>query len=357
MSAMPLPHLPLVETSAPRSGSIPRADTAVPLVDTFGRIHDSLRISVTDRCNIRCFYCMPQDQIKFLPRSEILRFEEIETLVRLFATGGVSKIRLTGGEPLVREGLPHLVTLLKAVPGIREVAMTTNAVTLEQHAAALQQAGLDRLNVSLDALSRETFIRITRRDVLDRVLAGIAAAQAVGFQRIRLNAVAIRGLSETEILPLAYFALEHGLELRFIEFMPLDSDQGWSDEKVLTGEAILGRIEQEFGPVQVAPRPDLSQPAQDYLFAHGQGKLGLIHPVSQPFCGSCNRLRLTAEGRLRNCLFSTEEWNLRDALRAGQSTEELESLIRQCVRAKWAGHLIGQASFERPLRTMHQIGG
>jgi cyclic pyranopterin phosphate synthase len=300
---------------------------------------------------------MPQDQVKFLPRSDILRFEEIESLVRVFAACGVSKIRLTGGEPLVREGLPHLVTLLKAVPGIHEVALTTNAVTLEQHAAALHQAGLDRLNISLDALSRETFVQITRRDVLDRVLAGIAAAQAVGFQRIRLNAVAIRGLSEAEILPLAYFALERDLELRFIEFMPLDSDQGWAGDKVLTGPEILRLIEQEFGPVEAAPRPDPAQPAQDYLFAHGRGKLGLIHPVSQPFCGTCNRLRLTAEGRLRNCLFSTEEWNLRDALRGGQPLTEIEALIRTCVQAKWAGHLIGQPLFERPLRTMHQIGG
>lgn len=329
----------------------------LPLLDTFGRRHNNLRISVTDRCNIRCFYCMPAEQVKFLPRTEILTFEEIERAVRILSHVGVDKVRLTGGEPLVRSDLHLLVRQLKLIPQIREVAMTTNAVNLAQQAVRLKQAGLDRLNISLDALQRETFIAITRRDVLDQVLAGIAAAQEAGFTRIRLNAVAIKGLTEAEVLPLARFALERDLELRFIEYMPLDSDQAWSNEQVLSGQAIRELIEQEFGPLELAPRNDPAQPAFDYRFAQGRGRLGLIHPVTAPFCDTCNRLRLTAEGKLRNCLFSLEEWDLREPLRRGASEAEILTLVRACVLAKLPGHLIGQQQFERPERTMHQIGG
>jgi cyclic pyranopterin phosphate synthase len=329
----------------------------LPLLDTFGRRHNNLRISVTDRCNIRCFYCMPADTVKFLPRAAILSFEEIERVVRTLAQVGVDKLRLTGGEPLVRTDIDRLVRMLKAIPQIREVAMTTNAVHLARYAEPLKQAGLDRLNISLDALTRETFVAITRRDVLDQVLAGIAAAQEAGFQRIRLNAVAIKGLTEAEVLPLARFALERNLELRFIEFMPLDSDQAWSNEQVLSGQTIRELIEQEFGPLVEATRTDPAQPAFDFRYASGRGRLGLIHPVTAPFCGTCNRLRLTAEGKLRNCLFSLEEWDLREPLRRGASEAEILALVRDCVLAKQPGHLIGQQHFERPERTMHQIGG
>lgn len=329
----------------------------LPLLDNFGRRHNNLRLSVTDRCNIRCFYCMPAEHVKFLPRHEILSFEEIERAVRILVAVGVDKLRLTGGEPLVRADIDHLVQKLKSIPQIREVAMTTNAVNLALYAKRLKQAGLDRLNISLDALQRETFVAITRRDVLDQVLAGIAAAQDVGFERIRLNAVAIKGLTEAEVLPLARFALERDLELRFIEYMPLDSDQTWTNDQVLSGETIRELIEQEFGPLELAPRTDPSQPAFDYRYAQGRGRLGLIHPVTAPFCDTCNRLRLTAEGKLRNCLFSLEEWDLRAPLRQGVSEQEILALVRACVLAKQPGHLIGQQHFERPERTMHQIGG
>ncbi len=335
----------------------PSSRIELPLVDTLGRIHNSLRISVTDRCNIRCFYCMPAEQVSFLPRQELLSYEEIHRLTQLFAASGVNKIRLTGGEPLVRANLARLIELLKTVSGIEEVAMTTNAVLLAEQAKALKNAGLDRLNISLDALNHETFTRITRRDVLDKVLLGIHTAIDEGFQRTRLNAVAIKGLSEAEVVPLAHFALNHHLELRFIEFMPLDSEQSWNDSQVLSGASIRQLMEQEFGPLQEAARPDPAQPAMDYLYAAGRGRLGLIHPVTHPFCQTCNRLRLTAEGKLRNCLFSTEEWNLREPLRAGDSDAALANLIRECVSAKRPGHLIGQAHFVRPERSMHQIGG
>ena len=328
----------------------------LPLLDSFGRRHNNLRISVTDRCNIRCTYCMPE-QVQFLPRRDILTFEEIERLVLLLTQVGVDKLRLTGGEPLVRTDIDDLVRRLKLIPQIRDVAMTTNGVLLEQHAERLKLAGLDRLNISLDALTRETAAKLARRDVLDQVLAGIAAAQAVGFTRIRLNAVAIKGLTEAEIVPLARFALERQLELRFIEFMPLDSDQNWATEQVLSGADILRCLADEFGPLVAAPRADASQPAMDYFYADGRGRLGLIHPVTAPFCGTCNRLRLTAEGKLRNCLFSLEEWDLRALLREFASDHQILEQVRTCVHAKLPGHLIGQQPFERPERTMHQIGG
>jgi GTP 3',8-cyclase len=329
----------------------------LPLLDSFGRLHNNLRISITDRCNIRCFYCMPAEGLRFLPRRQLLSYEEIARVVSVLARAGVDRVRLTGGEPLVRAEVDVLVRLLKAIPQIREVAMTTNAVRLAKHAETLRRAGLDRLNISLDALQPETFARITRRDVLPEVLAGIAAAQAAGFSRIRLNAVAIRGLTEEEVLPLAAFALERGLELRFIEYMPLDSDGEWTDQQVLSGQAIRDLVAAEYGPVEPVPGTDPSQPARDFTYAGGRGRLGLIQPVTQPFCATCNRLRLTAEGQLRNCLFSVEEWDLRQPLRAGADDAALLAVVRDCVAAKRPGHLIGQQDFVRPLRTMHQIGG
>lgn len=329
----------------------------LPLVDSFGRLHNNLRISITDRCNIRCFYCMPAEGLRFLPRQQLLFYEEIARVVGVLARAGVDRVRLTGGEPLVRAEVDVLVRLLKAIPQIREVAMTTNAVRLAKHAETLRRAGLDRLNISLDALQPETFARITRRDVLPEVLAGIAAAQAAGFSRIRLNAVAIRGLTEEEVLPLAAFALERGLELRFIEYMPLDSDGEWTDQQVLSGQAIRDLVAAEYGPVEPVPGTDPSQPARDFTYAGGRGRLGLIQPVTQPFCATCNRLRLTAEGQLRNCLFSVEEWDLRQPLREGADDAALLAVVRDCVAAKRPGHLIGQPDFVRPLRTMHQIGG
>jgi cyclic pyranopterin phosphate synthase len=328
-----------------------------PLVDSLGRVHTNLRISVTDRCNIRCFYCMPDENVRFKPRSEILSFEEIERFVRVVAPMGVRKLRLTGGEPLVRADMPGLIRRLAKIPGIDDIAMTTNGILLAEHAQALKAAGLHRLNISLDALSEETFRRISRRDGLDRVLAGIAAAKAAGFKKIRLNAVAIRGTTEPEIVPLASFAREHGMEMRFIEYMPLDAEKHWDSDQVLTGEEIRRTIEAAIGPLEPAERDDLSQPAIDYQFSDGSGQIGFINPVTQPFCGDCNRLRLTAEGQVRNCLFSTVEWDARALLRGGASDVELSQLVRDCVAAKKPGHGIDSDEFVRPARAMYQIGG
>jgi cyclic pyranopterin phosphate synthase len=328
-----------------------------PLTDTFGRVHTSLRISVTDRCNIRCFYCMPAENVRFMPRSEILSFEEIERFVRIVARLGVRKLRLTGGEPLVRADVPALVEKLVAVPGIDEVALTTNGILLSEQAGALKQAGLARLNISLDTLREETFQRISRREGLDRVLEGIAAAQEAGFGDIRLNAVAIRGLTEEEVVPLARFALERGLEMRFIEYMPLDADGTWRTEQVLAGRDIRFALEAEFGPLIPLKRDDPSKPAVDYRLASGTGRIGFINPVSEPFCGDCNRLRITAEGRVRNCLFSTVEWDARSLLRGGATDDEIARLVHECVGAKKAGHGIDSPDFLKPERAMYQIGG
>jgi len=328
-----------------------------PLVDTLGRVHTSLRISVTDRCNIRCFYCMPDENVAFRPRHEILSFEEMTRLVRLLATVGINKIRLTGGEPLVRADLPTLVAQLAQVPGIEEIALTTNGILLEEQAAALKAAGLTRLNISLDTLTEETFRRISRRDGLDRVLAGIAAAKRVGFERIRLNAVAIRGITEPEVVPLVNFAREQGLEMRFIEFMPLDAEQTWQHDQVLTGDEIRRLIEAAIGPLEPAARPDPSQPASDFRLVDGSGAVGFINPVSEPFCSDCNRLRLTAEGKLRNCLFSMVEWDVRTLVRNQATDAEVLQLVRDCVAAKKPGHGIDSPEFLRPERAMYQIGG
>jgi len=328
-----------------------------PLVDSFGRVHTNLRVSVTDRCNIRCFYCMPLENVRFRPRSEILTFEEITRFVEIAARMGVNKLRLTGGEPLVRDQLPTLVSMLSRVPGVRDIALTTNGLLLARQAEALRAAGLSRLNVSLDTLREKTFREIARREGLHRVFEGIAAARQAGFDNIRLNAIAIRGLTEEEIAPLAHYARREDCELRFIEFMPLDAEAAWQDEKVLSGAEIRRRIEAEFGPLTPAYRNDPSQPAVDYEYADGQGRIGFINPVTEPFCGDCNRLRITAEGKLRNCLFSTTEWDARQLLRGGDQDAEIAQLIRQCVAAKKPGHGIDSPEFLRPERAMYQIGG
>jgi cyclic pyranopterin phosphate synthase len=333
------------------------ATSMLPLIDSFGRRHTSLRISVTDRCNIRCFYCMPAEGVVFRPRAELLTFEEIERFVRALVPMGVNKLRLTGGEPLVRADLPHLVEKLAAVSGVRDLALTTNGMLLDEQATALKSAGLRRVNISLDTLREEVFERITRRQGLNRVLAGIAAAQDAGFEEIRLNAVAIRGLTEEEIIPLAEFARDRGLELRFIEFMPLDAEHHWSNDQLLTGADIRRTVENRWGPLIPALRSNPSQPAVDFKFADGRGSIGFINPVSEPFCGDCNRLRLTAEGQVRNCLFSTVEWDARRVLRESGSDDDLRNLVRESVAAKAAAHGIGQSDFHQPERAMYQIGG
>ena len=327
-----------------------------PLIDTFGRTHTNLRVSVTDRCNIRCFYCMPET-VRFLPLAEILTYEEIESLVRVVAQMGVNRLRVTGGEPLVRAELPRLIEMLAAVPGIRDIALTTNGILLVDQAKALKDAGLRRINISLDGLSEETFRKISRRAGLDRVLDGIFAAQRAGFDKIRLNAVAIRGITEAEVVPLGRFARQHRMEMRFIEFMPLDAENNWQTEQVLSGKEIREILEAEFGPLIPLARDDPSQTAVDYQFADGIGRMGFINPVTQPFCGNCNRLRITAEGKIRNCLFSTEEWDVRELLRGGGTDDQIAETVRRAVHAKKSGHGIDTDDFIKPERAMYQIGG
>lgn len=328
----------------------------IPLVDSLGRRHNNLRISVTDRCNIRCFYCMPE-QVQFLPRAELLTFEEIVQFVRVAASLGVNKLRVTGGEPLVRAHLSELIRQLAGIPEIDDIALTTNGMLLAEQAADLKQAGLQRLNISLDGLREETFQRIARREGLQRVLEGIQVAQQLGFEKIRLNAVAIAGITEEEIVPLGEFARQQQLELRFIEFMPLDADGNWQQDQVLSGAAIRRCLEQAFGALVPAARKDASQPAVDYEFADGGGRIGFINPVTQPFCADCNRLRITAEGKVRNCLFSTTEWDARQVIRRGGEDHELEALLRDCIAAKKPGHGIASDEFVRPQRAMYEIGG
>jgi cyclic pyranopterin phosphate synthase len=347
------PLFAIAESSRPNN----RAMSYAPLIDAYGRLHSNLRISVTDRCNIRCFYCMPAEQVRFLPRSEILSFEEIARFARAMARCGVNKLRLTGGEPLVRADLPKLVEMLVQIPGIDDVALTTNGILLAEQARALKAAGLQRLNVSLDSLSEATFQKISRREGLDRVLAGIFAAQQVGFTRIRLNAIAIRGLTESEVLPLAKFARHHGMELRFIEYMPLDATGNWQHDQVLGGEEIRRMLQAEFGAIEPLSVADPSQPAVDYRYADGGGTLGFINPVTQPFCGNCNRLRLTAEGKVRNCLFSIDEWDLRPLLRGQADEVEIIDRVRESIAAKKPGHGIDDPTFVKPQRAMYQIGG
>ena len=331
--------------------------TAGPLVDSYGRVHTDLRISVTDRCNIRCRYCMPAGGVQFQPRREILSFEEIERFVRVAAGLGIRKLRLTGGEPLLRKDLPRLVAMLAAVPGIVDLAMTTNGILLARHAATLKAAGLKRLNVSLDTLDPDKFRQITGRDQLPQVLEGIAAARRAGFEQIKLNSVAIRGLSEEEVVPLALFAREHGLQLRFIEFMPLDADRQWSSQRVLAGEEILRILSRAVGPLEPVKTDGSLAPAAEYRFRDGGGRIGLVPAVTRPFCGQCNRLRLTADGKLRDCLFSARQWDARAILRAGGSRQQLAHLIRAAVDAKKKAHGTDQGEFVRCDRSMYQIGG
>ena len=330
---------------------------SLQIVDSFGRVHNNLRISVTDRCNIRCFYCMPDENVTFLPQKEILSFEEIRRFVSICSRLGVDRVRITGGEPLVRAQLEKLISMLVQVAGIQQVALTTNGVLLSDQAKKLKDAGLHRLNISLDTLDEATFFRLSRRKGLNRVLEGIDKAIEVGFERVRLNAIAIAGLTDSEIIPLVNFAMEKRLEIRFIEFMPLDADQNWASDQVLNGEKIKQIIQTRFGELEVCHRDDPSQPAVDYKFASGRGRVGFINPVSQPFCHSCNRLRLTAEGKIRNCLFSTTEWNVMELLRGDFTDSEISDLILDCVANKKAAHGIDSADFSRPEKAMYQIGG
>ena len=328
------------------------------LVDTFGRFHDNLRISVTDRCNIRCFYCMPENDVKFVAKGEILSFEEIERFVRVAAGLGVRKLRLTGGEPLVRRDLPVLIEKLARIPGIEDIALTTNGVLLAGQARALYEAGLRRLNIHLDTLDRERFKQITRRDDFSKVMAGIDACLALGFAPVKINAVAVKHLVEPDIVPLARFGREHGIEIRYIEFMPLDSQGLWQRDKVLTMDAMIALLSREIGPLEAIPDTDRRAPATEFRFADGIGRVGFIASVSKPFCLNCNRLRLTADGKLRYCLFAVDETDVKDLLRDPHSSDAaLIERIGQTVHDKWLGHEINSQKFVAPPRPMYAIGG
>ncbi len=330
---------------------------AGPLIDRFGRVHTDLRISVTDRCNIRCVYCMPEEGVAFRRHGEILRFEEIRRFVEVAARLGIRQVRLTGGEPLVRRDVCRLVEMLAAVRGVDDLAMTTNGILLPQYAEALKGAGLARLNISLDTLDRDKFRRISRRDELPRVLQGIEAARQAGFRKIKINALAVRDFTEEEVVPLARFARDRGLELRFIEFMPLDGDDRWSAGQVLPGPEILAILGEAFGRLEPIAQDGSRAPATQYRFPDGGPPVGLISTVSDPFCRRCSRLRLTAEGQLRNCLFAPKEWDARGVLRTGGTDEQLATLIGDAVRAKKEKHGSASGRFCRSGRSMHQIGG
>jgi cyclic pyranopterin phosphate synthase len=328
------------------------------LVDTFGRVHRDLRISVTDRCNFRCTYCMPEEGMVWQPRDELLTFEEIERIARvLVGRHGFDSIRLTGGEPTVRAHLPVLVAKLAAL-GV-DLALTTNGATLAAMADDLAAAGLRRINISIDSLRADRFEALTRRDELPRVLAGIDAAVAAGLDPVKLNVVMIRGVNDDEAVDFATFGRERGVTVRFIEFMPLDAGQGWQGDQVVSQAEIVAAIDAVY-PLEPVARG--SQPAERFRFRDGGGEtgsseIGVIPSVTQPFCESCDRIRLTADGQLRNCLFAVDEFDLRAVVRSGGSDDDLSAVLERAVQAKWAGHAIGQVHFIRPRRSMSQIGG
>jgi GTP 3',8-cyclase len=327
-----------------------------PLRDSWGREIRSVRVSVTDKCNFRCTYCMPAEGLEWLGREEILTFEEIERLVRLLASAGVSEVRLTGGEPLVRRDVTELVRMLARVPGVDDLSLTTNGILLDRLAGPLVEAGLRRMNVSLDSLSHVRFAELTRRDALDRVLAGLEEAERYPELRpIKVNCVAIKGFTEEEVPALAELARRKPYVVRFIEFMPLDADQAWRGDQVLTGGEIRALIEERWPLVEVPAKP--SSTARRFRFADGAGEIGFVNPVSEPFCSTCDRIRLTADGQLRTCLFSRREWDFKGPLRTGASDADLLDLLRFAVAHKELKHRINEPGFVRASRSMSQIGG
>ncbi len=326
-----------------------------PLIDSFGRIADDLRVSVTDRCNFRCTYCMPADGLTWLPKDEILSFEELTRLLGIFVGLGVGSIKVTGGEPTVRADLPTLVSMFREVGPDLDISITTNGVLLDRLAQPLADAGVDRATVSCDSLMRHRFAEMTRRDALDKVLAGLKAAEAAGLTPIKINTVVIGGTNDEEVVDFARWARETGYEVRFIEYMPLDAQHAWERAKVVTSARILEAIDAAF-PLAAAGHDN--EPATSYRFADGApGRVGVIASVTEPFCDTCNRLRLTAEGQVRACLFALEETDLRGPMRDGATDEELLALIRANVWGKWSGHRINHPDFVQPARSMSMIGG
>jgi cyclic pyranopterin phosphate synthase len=326
-----------------------------PLVDTFGRVADDLRISVTDRCNFRCTYCMPAEGLAWLPKDEILTFEELTRLLALFVRLGVRSLKVTGGEPTVRADLPTLVRMFRDVGPDLDISITTNGVLLDRLAEPLAEAGVDRATVSCDSLLRHRFAEMTRRDALEKVLAGLRAAEAAGLTPIKINCVVIGGTNDDEVVDFAGWARETGYEVRFIEYMPLDAEHAWERARVVPAAKILAAID-AVHPLVVDG--DTAEPATTYAFVDGApGRIGVIPSVTEPFCDTCNRLRLTAEGQLRNCLFALEETDLREPMRSGATDDELTTLIRQGIWTKWSGHRIDHPDFVQPARSMSMIGG
>lgn len=325
------------------------------LFDLYGRGHDDLRISVTDRCNFRCFYCMPEEGMVWLPHEEILTYEEIARVVQIMTELGFVSYHLTGGEPLLRKDLDILIRRLLSIQPAMDLALTTNGFALPKMAERLYAAGLRRLNISLDSLDEQKFFLMTRRNVFKQVMQGIEAAARAGFSPIKINAVAVKGLTEEELPRFARWARETGYIVRFIEYMPLDADRSWAREKVLTANEILEGLSCEGELELVAGHP--SDPATRYRYRDGKGEIGVIASVTRPFCQTCNRIRLTAEGMIRTCLFSTVEHDLKSLLREGASDDEIKIWLAEVVRTKTPGHLIGQREFVQPERTMSAIGG
>ena len=352
MLSTALPDAALRDAAAP--GAVP---TASPLQDRFGRVHTDLRVSLTDRCNLRCTYCMPEEGLGWLPKPELLTDDEVVRLVRIGVDRlGIRSVRLTGGEPLLRRGLPGLIARIAGLgPRAPELSLTTNGVGLARSAGALREAGLRRVNVSLDTLRRDRYQEITRRDRLADVLLGLAAAQAAGLAPVKINAVPVRGVNEDEIPDLAAFAVEHGYRMRFIESMPLDAQGAWERDRMITAEEILRRLGERFA-LEPVPREG-SAPAEEWRVAGTDAVIGVIASVTRPFCGGCDRVRLTADGQLRNCLFASQESDLRALLRDGADDAAIEDAWRASVAGKGPGHDIGGVGFRRPDRPMSAIGG
>jgi cyclic pyranopterin phosphate synthase len=350
------PHLRAVPRSeSPSSDTAGNMPTSGPLVDRYGRIHEDLRISITDRCNLRCVYCMSEEGMTFLPRSELLSFEEIVRVATVAHDLGVTSIRLTGGEPLVRKGLAGLVGQLSGI-GFSDLALTTNGMQLAAQAQSLADAGLQRVNVSCDSLQADRFESIRRRGNLATVLDAMDTAEAAGLYPLKINVVLLRGNNDDEILDFANFGRQTGRVVRFIEFMPLDASGEWDRAKLIPGREVFERINSVW-PLEAVGDLDGPAPAERFRFVDGAGEIGLISSVTQPFCGTCNRLRLTADGSIRNCLFSDDEYSVRDVVRANGSGREIESVLRRAVWAKFPGHAINEPSFLRPARSMSMIGG
>lgn len=327
------------------------------LIDTFGRVVKSLRISVTDRCNFRCRYCMPEKGMKWMDKDKLLSYEEITEITSIFSGMGIDNVKITGGEPLVRKDLHLLIKMLNGINNLNDISLTTNGYFLEEHAEDLYDAGLARINVSLDSLDTQKFHEITKRNCYRQVIRGLECAAGAGFSPIKINVVLMKGTNDDEIMDFVYFARMTSFQVRFIEFMPIGADDQWKNSSVIPSSRVRQKIESELGLKLLPVDQRGSDPASSFVFEDGIGGIGFISSVSEPFCSACDRVRLTADGKLRTCLFSTDETDLRTALRSGSGRQKIIRIINDAVRNKEPGHLINRAGFSRPERTMSQIGG